>query len=63
MTSDFKKLFTGPGKNYVLPGRGGWGKLAGWVMWPPPPVRYLTKEDGKTQASSHLSLLELPVEI
>ena len=29
-------------------------------MWPPPPVRYLTKEDGKTQVSSHLSLLELP---
>ena len=29
-------------------------------MWPPPPVGYLTKEDGKTQASSHLSLLKLP---
>ena len=43
-------------------GRGGWGKLAGGVMWPPPPVRYLTKEDGKTQVSSHLSLLELPRE-
>ena len=40
-------------------GREGWGKLAGGVMWPSPPLRYLTKEDGKTQVSSHLSLLEL----
>ena len=28
-------------------------------MWPRPPVRSLAKEDGKTQVSSHLSLLEL----
>ena len=42
---------------HVLPpflSRGGWGKLAGGVMWPPPPVRYLTKEEGKTQGSIYL---------
>ena len=39
--------------------RGGWGKLDGGVKWPPPPVRCLTKEDGKAQVSSHFSLLEL----
>ena len=43
-------------------GRGGWGKLADGVMWPPLPVRYLTKEDGKHQVSRLLSLLELPRE-
>ena len=41
------------------PDRGGWGKLAGGVKWPPPPVRQLTKEDEITEVSSHLSLLEL----
>ena len=46
-------------RGLLLSSRGGWVKLADGVMWPPPPVRYLTKEDDKTQVSSHLSLLEL----
>ena len=33
--------------------------MAGGKKWPPPSVRYLTKEDGIIQVSSHLSLLEL----
>ena len=32
--------------------RGEWGKLAGGVKWPPPPVRYLAKENGVTQVSN-----------
>ena len=39
--------------------RGGWGKLAGGVKWPPPPVRYLTKVNEMAVVSGHLSSLEV----
>ena len=39
--------------------RGGWGKLAGGVKWPPPPVRHLTKVNEMTVVSGHLSSLEV----
>ena len=40
-------------------GRGGWGKLAGGVKWPPPPVRHLTKVNEMAVVSGHLSSLEV----
>ena len=40
-------------------GRGGWGKLAGGVKWPPPPVRHLIKVNEMTVVSGHLSSLEV----
>ena len=39
--------------------RGGWGKLAGGVKWPPPPVRHLTKVNEMAMVSGHLSSLEV----
>ena len=39
--------------------RRGWGKLAGGVKWPPPPVRHLTKVNEMTVVSGHLSSLEV----
>ena len=39
--------------------RGGWGKLAGGVKWPPPPVRHLTKVNEIAVVSGHLSSLEV----
>ena len=39
--------------------RGGWGKLAGGVKWPPPPVRHLTKVNEMAVVSGHLSSLEV----
>ena len=44
---------------YVGDSRREWDKLAGGIKLPPPPVRYMTKDDWITQVSSHLSLLEL----
>ena len=43
----------------VAPCRGGWGKLAGGVKWPPPPVRHLTKVNEMAVVSGHLSSLEV----
>ena len=55
--SDFKKVdfrvFP------LLVNRGGWGKLAGGVKWPPPPVRHLTKVNEMAVVSGHLSSLEV----
>ena len=42
-----------------LTDRGGWGKLAGGVKWPPPPVRHLTKVNEMAVVSGHLSSLEV----
>ena len=39
--------------------RAGWGKLAGGVKWPPPPVRHLTKVNEMAVVSGHLSSLEV----
>ena len=39
--------------------RGGWGKLADGVKWPPPPVRHLTKVNEMAVVSGHLSSLEV----
>ena len=39
--------------------REGWGKLAGGVKWPPPPVRHLTKVNEMNLVSGHLSSLEV----